>query len=186
MSRPDPWRISHQTVAEATDSKSIFAQRQGFADSPVTETTWQRAAVRAPLRQPDQVREIGPIRCGKCSTANSQLTATTRYGEVVFPSVAGAESPPLPESPASGPLQPKRGRIQAAEMMAMKKDWRIVESSLTVNASSAAWAQQTKPNFSGHVVRRQEPNGVVRGGQVPGASPTPRRVRLRNASGCPH
>ncbi|HAA72344.1 MAG TPA: hypothetical protein DCE55_24620, partial [Planctomycetaceae bacterium] len=55
--------------AEAIDSKSIFAQRQGFAASLVTETTWQRAAVRAPLRQPDQVREIGPIRCRKCSTA---------------------------------------------------------------------------------------------------------------------
>tara|TARA_B100000686_G_C16352916_1_gene743760 strand:- start:392 stop:625 length:234 start_codon:yes stop_codon:yes gene_type:complete len=58
MSRPDPWRISHQTVAEATDSKSIFAQRQGFADSPVTETTWQSAAGRAPLTQNNQVREM--------------------------------------------------------------------------------------------------------------------------------
>lgn len=62
-----------------------------------------------------------PLGAYHSSTANSQLSVTIRYGEVVLLSVAGAESPPLPEPPASGPLQPKRGRIQAAETMAMKK-----------------------------------------------------------------
>jgi hypothetical protein len=82
-----------------------------------------------------------PLGAYHSSTANSQLSVPIRYGEVVFAtgrwcslrgggvrygevvllSVAGAESPPLPEPPASGPLQPKRGRIQAAETMAMKK-----------------------------------------------------------------
>ncbi len=49
-------------LKRAIDSKSIFAQRQGFADSPVSETTWQRVAGGALLKQDDQVRQI---RCGK-------------------------------------------------------------------------------------------------------------------------
>ena len=57
----DQTRGESATEAElkrAIDSKSIFAQRQGFADSPVTETTWQSAAGRAPLTQNNQVREM--------------------------------------------------------------------------------------------------------------------------------